>query len=317
MASLLLVDGDARSRGTIAFGFAREGWAVVTAIDEEEALRLLEAMDFAALVVVDGPRVVACVEALRASARAEGLPLVVLTDDGVQRRVLDAGADECLLRPVFLRDLVTVVRLAERRGALDELDGDLADFGLYFLVRALHASGRSMILRVERTSHQGELVFRDGELVRVRLGRLAGLGAFLQILLWRLARFRLSYVVDKGERELFEATDKLLEDGRRFAAEFESSAGHVGGTHSIYRAERRQLEGMRGEMPESIYLLAQRYDGCRLLIDVIEESPYRPADTVLLTMRLAELGVIVRCPDQHASRAMLDVDARDWLLKKR
>ena len=41
-------------------------------------------------------------------------------------------------------------------------------------------------------------------------------------------------------------------------------------------------------------VLVKQYDGRKPLIDIVEDSPFKPFDTIKITYRLAQLGAIVR-----------------------
>src|SRR5206468_1196702 len=51
------------------------------------------------------------------------------------------------------------------------------------------------------------------------------------------------------------------------------------------------------------------------LIDIVEDSPFKPFDTIKITFRLAELGAIVRQPSpRDVSPLTAQLAVRDWLL---
>jgi hypothetical protein len=61
-------------------------------------------------------------------------------------------------------------------------------------------------------------------------------------------------------------------------------------------------------------VLVKQYDGRKPLIDIVEDSPFKPFDTIKITFRLAELGAIVRRETRQATPLTERLAVRDWLL---
>ncbi|MCP2243655.1 response regulator transcription factor [Lentzea aerocolonigenes] len=109
---LLVVDDDPDVRDSLRRSLEFEGYDVTTAADGAEALRLVHHADLAILdlmmPVLDGSE--AC---RRLRAAGERLPVLMLTArDALGDRVtgLDAGADDYLVKPFALEELLARVR---------------------------------------------------------------------------------------------------------------------------------------------------------------------------------------------------------------
>jgi two-component system response regulator MprA len=109
---LLVVDDDPDVRDSLRRSLEFEGYEVTTAADGAEALRLLTGVDLAILDLmmpnVDGSE--AC---RRLRAAGERLPVLMLTArDALGDKVtgLDAGADDYLVKPFALEELLARVR---------------------------------------------------------------------------------------------------------------------------------------------------------------------------------------------------------------
>src|SRR5262249_13507553 len=103
-----------------------------------------------------------------------------------------AGADEAVRHPAYLRDVVTIGRLLRGlpSGHRHHLVGNLLDVtGVFTLVRALSALGRSATLTLVRGLRRGEVRFYHGEVTSAHLGMIHGQAALHQLLLWTDARF--------------------------------------------------------------------------------------------------------------------------------
>lgn len=131
-ARLLVVDDEADLRRALERALVLHGYGVGTAADGNEALRQLaaEAPDVLVLDVampgVDGLEV-----CRRLRTAGDRTPVLMLTArDGVEDRVagLDAGADDYLVKPFALEELLARVRALLRRAGPEEA-GTVLRFG--------------------------------------------------------------------------------------------------------------------------------------------------------------------------------------------
>ena len=121
MSRVLVVDDDMQIRRAVREALAREGIEVETAADGEEALRRLgeeEEEDFSLIVTdlsmpnLDG------LELVREVRRRSAVPILVLTVRSEERekvRLLDAGADDYVVKPFGVAELLARVRALLRR----------------------------------------------------------------------------------------------------------------------------------------------------------------------------------------------------------
>jgi two-component system response regulator MprA len=118
-ARLLVVDDEPALRETLVRAFAVEGYEVETAADGEEAVAAVEELR-PDLVVLDVlmPRVDGITACRRLRALGDRTPVLMLTArDAVGDRVagLDAGADDYVVKPFALDELLARVRALLRR----------------------------------------------------------------------------------------------------------------------------------------------------------------------------------------------------------
>ena len=96
--------------------------------------------------------------------------------------------------------------------------------------------------------------------------------------------------------------------------EFEQLAARVGGAQAVYAHEPRRAAEARAQIPAEVMVLVKQYDGRKPLIDIVEDSPFKPFDTIKITYRLAELGAIVRRETRESTPLTERLAVRDWLL---
>jgi CheY-like chemotaxis protein len=316
--SLVVLDAAGKSGAALTFGFERAGYKVYATRDPEDALAMAKTRVPQLMVVaVDGPDALSFVGRLREDAPTRELPVVAIGEPGRREEALRAGTDEFVQRPAFIRDILTLSRLAvavRQDGDDGGVVGLLEDYGLYFLVRALAVAGRSCVLELERGRRIGEVQVAKGAVVGAKVGRMSGMAAFHHLLLWGEASLSLRFESPTAERRIAANVDELLEAGRAFAKEFETVSARVGGAQAVYAHEPRRAAEARAQIPAEVMVLVKQYDGRKPLIDIVEDSPFKPFDTIKITYRLAQLGAIAKCETRESAPLTERLAVRDWLL---
>jgi two-component system, OmpR family, response regulator MprA len=126
--TILVVDDEPAVRQALARAFALERYRVSLASDGPEALELIEANPFDAIVLdVSMPQMSGIELCRRLREAGDRTPTLMLTArDAIDDRVagLDSGADDYLVKPFALRELMARVRALLRRQAPDGVGGE-------------------------------------------------------------------------------------------------------------------------------------------------------------------------------------------------
>lgn len=158
--TIMIVEDDESLRTLMEYNFEKEGFATVTARDGEEALMKLEEAK-PDLVVLDWmlPNVsgIEVCRRLRAKPETQGLPVIMLTaraEESDKIRGLDTGADDYVVKPFSMEELVARIRAVLRR-LRPSLVSDIVTAGDIEIDRTAHR-----VRRNDEEVHLGPTEFR-------------------------------------------------------------------------------------------------------------------------------------------------------------
>ena len=304
--SFLLIDADSHGLEALTYGFEREGLKVTRSSELARAAQLAATGSPAGAVVAlqtlteDALRVIAELRRTRPE-----LPILALGPGTVQGAATLAGATDFLRGPSFLRDVVSVARLgllavrksAEPRGRTraDEVPLRLSEYrGVFYLLRALSACGRSAILGMARGNRRAELRVYQGGLVAANVGALQSLPALHHALLWEEAALTIKLQPIPKHTMMTLTPQEVLDESERFLRDFAHGVRDLGAADTLYvvaaAAKQMQLPGMQRT---EIAPLLRLFDGKRVLADVVSESPFRIFDTIRMIRRLRDAGALL------------------------
>ena len=305
---------DARAARQLLLGFAREG---VTAELGEARMTPADT----ALVVVGGSDARALDVLRRARQRIDDAQLVaplVFTGTGVGRADAEAaGADEILLTPAYLRDVVTIGRILKGLPATNRahIVGNLAETtGVYTLVRAFAALGRSAVLTLIRGLRRGEVRFYKGEVTSAQVGVIHGQAALHQLLLWTEARFEYHHEDVVRRQQIPLTHEELFADAERFLEGVRDSSGQLSPS-MVLEQDVARINSLAKQVPTEVHGVLRMFDGHRVLADVLEDSPYRVFETLRVTQRAVDVGLLrIRDGNRPKAtwRAVLAIE--EWLV---
>jgi hypothetical protein len=298
LSKVIVLDPDARAGRQVQLGFGREGIAAEAPELPRDPAELTLLADGVGLVIVGGAELRA-LELLRyARQRLDDAGVdapILFVGRGVRRTDAEAaGADEVLLPPTYLRDVVTIGRLlygqpARRR---HHLVGTLAETtGVLTLVRALAALGRSAVLTLIRGLRRGEVRFYHGEVTSAQVGFINGQAALHQLLLWTDARFDFHHEDIVRRHQIPLDRDELFADAERFLTGVRESSGRLSPS-MVLEPDQARLAPLGKQIPAEVYGLLRMFDGHRVLADVLEDSPYRLFETLRVAQLAVEAGLL-------------------------
>ncbi len=312
--SVLVVEPDERARTLLSAALARAGFETVGVANAEEAQRALSGDRPLPVMVVSevglaGADGFALCSQLRAELRTAHLPILLLarSSEPYHRDLAThAGADDYLVKPVFVNDVVSLVRLKSSPRALDgSFMADTTQLPIPELIRALLAGVRSG--RVDFGAGKARVVFRQGRIVDASFGTISGEDALLRLLLLSEGTYQVA-LGPSLERAAFsmglrEFCTRVFPRALRWR---ELVAKSVPLT-ALLALDFARLKERLSELPDGLNPVLRLFDGFRRVLDVILESPLEEVVTLEVITRLYALGVIAPLPardeEERSTRA--------------
>ncbi|HEY5935512.1 MAG TPA: DUF4388 domain-containing protein [Kofleriaceae bacterium] len=322
LSKVIVFDPDIRASRQVQLGFEREGipTQVVTPIPID-ATKMTLPDDDAGLVVVGGTdgRALDLLRRARKIVDDANIDVPILfAGRGIRRTDAEtAGADEVVLQPAYLRDVVTVGRLLRGQGrGREQISGSLAETtGVYTLVRALATIGRSAVLTLIRGLRRGEVRFFHGEVTSAQVGLIHGQAALHQLMLWTDARFEFHHEDVVRRHQIPLAHEELFADAERFLAGIRDSSGRLSPS-MILEQDVARIHSLGKQVPTEVHGVLRMFDGHRVLADVLEDSPYRVFETLRVAQRALDAGLLRIAASPRGKkatwRAVLAIE--EWLV---
>lgn len=328
---LLVVDGDPQSLRVLEVSLKKAGFQVIPAGNAQEAIAALESnpdlvISDTGATDLDGFEL--C-RRVRQRADAAATPFIFLSgrksvDEKI--RALELGVDDYLGKPVYIKELVSRVRmllaralrerLEARRDSRGSVSGQLADIGAVDLVRTIEENGRAGIIHLaHRDGRPGSIYFRDGKVIDAEAGRLSGAEALYRMFAWTEGTFEVDWkpIRRRDVIELPAAT--LMLEGMRRLEEWTRLLEALPPITTVFEVDYHLLAARLAELPDEVNGLLRLFDGRRPLYQVIEDCDFPDLEALSVASKLHADGLIREAPGDAVPGGSEAAPARleNWL----
>ncbi len=296
--SVLLVEPDESARSILQVALSRDGFEVIAVRTAEEALHSLWSGALPAALVseaflpeLDG---FALCSQLRADEATALLPVILMSRDGEAH--LDAagtqGADDLLPKPIFARDVVSLVRLKTFPVALDgTTHGHTDSLSLAHLLRALLAGVRSG--RIELPRSRARLAFRQGRVIDAAYGDFTGSEALVRMLLLAEGEYLVSFGASLARATMSYGLRELLGGAMPRLARWQSLVERSVPMGARLAVDFAQLANALASLPDGVNEVVRLFDGRRTVRDVLLETGLGEVLALEVVTRLYAQGIVV------------------------
>lgn len=232
---ILLVDSDSENLRLYEISFRRAGLVTTTATDGADALKKLELfqpdliVSEVTLPQMDGYEF--CAE-VKNDPRYRNIPFLFLTKEkSIENKVmgLELGADDYLVKPIFIKELITRVKmLIDRRdkegmqvSGGKSLSGSLGEMEIVDLIQIMDMGVKSGTIQLTfEEEGEGKIYFRKGKISHVQYDRYTDMKAFSRILNRSRGEFNINFHEPEVEDTIELNTHEFVMEGMRWIDEW-------------------------------------------------------------------------------------------------
>jgi CheY-like chemotaxis protein len=327
--SLLLVDGDPRSLRVLEVSLRKAGFNVTTAVNGRDALDKIGLappdliISETALEEVDGFEF--CKQMKQNPTWAD-IPFVFLTaSTEIEHKIrgLELGVDDYLTKPIYIKEIVTRVRILlqkrqrakieEKRADKTRFAGRLSDMAVVDLIQTIEVSRKSGLIQFEGDQgKQAAIFFREGKVIDAETGPLTAEDAVYRLLTWNDGNFEVVFRTVRRRDVITMSTQGLLMEGMRRLDEWGRLQEQLPPLDSRFEVDAKELSGRLGEIPDEHNAILKLFDGRRNLLEVIDASDYGDLECLEVVAKLYFEGLLAEVPGTHT-----EPPAADWAPSQR
>jgi CheY-like chemotaxis protein len=302
--NLLLVDDNVKSRRVLEVSLRNAGYAVTTASDGAEALEKLSVLEPVLIISDTGmPNLdgLALCASVRANPRSADTPFIFLTDDAsVATKVkgLELGADDFLVRPIYLTEVVGRVRMLLQRQERVELEagqrrffGQLEELSVVDLLQTFEQGGKSAAV-VIHGPQTGRIWFADGAVVDAEAGQSRADQAIYRLLTWQKGRFEVDFTTVDRIRHVHASVSQLLMEGMGRVDEWGRMREQLPALETVFEVDYGELAERLDDLPAEVNDLLRLFDGRRSALEVVDDSGLEDLAALAAISRLYFEGIL-------------------------
>ena len=285
---ILLVDSEVENLRLYEISFRRAGFIPTVATDGADALKKIELFQPDLIIAevnlpnMDGYEF--CAE-VKNDPRFRSIPFLFLTKEkSIENKVmgLELGADDYLVKPIFIKELITRAKmLVDRRdregvrvsGVQKSLSGVLGEMEIVDLIQIMEMGVKSGIINlVFEGGEEGKIYFRRGKIIKIQFLGFEGVKAFFRILNRSRGSFNVDFVEPEVEDNLEMTTHEMVMEGMRWIDEWRGISEGMPQLDSVLAVSSDMILGSDPdeEVLEGASNLLGEFDGKRTIWEVID-----------------------------------------------
>jgi CheY-like chemotaxis protein len=341
--AILIVEEDESIRRILDLSLRHAGFAVGLASTPEEALKRLA--DGPDLVIAGASHPDGLALCRRIKQSGDQLPpaVVLISEPGLESKTrgLEAGADDFVVKPIYVQEVVARARaLLQRRererlelsahGApgtaataeateapgvrTDRFVSDISDVPLVDLLRAIATHQKSGVAVISADGGgRGEIFFRQGNVVDAEVGRLSGREAIYRLFCWSVGRLEVEWKSIRRKDTIEMRPQDLLMEALRRVDEWRRLLTGLPPLDTIFEVDYRMLAERLADIPDEVNRILRLFDGVRTFLQVIDDCGLPDLDAAASIGKLCQERIIhdIRLP--LGQDEAVGADMEGWL----
>lgn len=296
---LLLIDANEESAAVRELALRQAGYSVARAVDCDQAWHLFDE-SVPSLIVFDlasckAPEGFLAKLAAQRATSSLNLPCVFLCEHATCSELpeeLRPSVQECLVKPVYLRDLISRVNLtleSKRRalwskhdGGRSRYSGELSDLGVVDLLQTIDVCKKSGVVALKTPAGDGEIWFKNGALVDASFGKLQAEAAVYRMIRLDQGSFGVQFKSVRRAKAMSSSTQQVLLEGLSRLDKWHRFCEQLPSLDEALIADPSYLkrEGDSSSPNADVTALLRRFKNRKSIREVLQES--RRSDLELL-----------------------------------
>jgi tetratricopeptide (TPR) repeat protein len=267
--------------------------------------------------------------------------VVLISDPGLENKTrgLEAGADDFVIKPIYVQEVVSRARALLQRRERERLElsayapaastvegaeapapgsdhfiSDIGDVPLVDLLRAISAHQKSGVAVITAAGGaRGEIFFRQGNVVDAEVGRLSGRDAIYRLFCWSSGRLEIEWKSIRRKDTIEMRPHDLLMEALRRVDEWRRLLSGLPPLDTIFEVDYRVLAERLADIPDEVNRILRLFDGMRTFLQVIDDCGLSDLDAAAAIGKLCHERIVhdIRVP--AADDEMLGADLEGWL----
>jgi len=337
--AILIVEADESIRRILDLSLRHAGFAVGLASTSAEGLkRLADGPDLVIAGATDTDGLAFC---RRAKQSGDRLPpaVVLISEPGLESKTrgLEAGADDFVVKPIYVQEVVARARALLQRRERERLElsahatapveptehpalrtdhfvSDIADVPLVDLMRAVAAHGKSGVAVITADGGaRGEIFFRQGNVVDAEVGRLSGRDALYRLFCWTAGRLEVEWKSIRRKDTIEMRPQDLLMEALRRVDEWRRLLSGLPPLETIFEVDYRTLAERLADIPDEVNRILRLFDGVRTFLQVIDDCGLPDLDAAAAIGKLCQERIIHDIQIPLGDEESVGADMEGWL----
>ncbi|HZL18094.1 MAG TPA: DUF4388 domain-containing protein [Polyangia bacterium] len=339
--AILIVDSDETIRKILDLTLRQAGFSVGLAGNREEATQRLADGPDLVIAAASDPDTLAFCRLVKQTGDRLPPAVVLISDPGLENKTrgLEAGADDFIIKPIYVQEVVARARaLLQRRererlelsafapasaptdpgdapaSTSDRFVSDIGDVPLVDLLRAISTHQKSGVALITAASGaRGEIFFRQGNVVDAEVGRLSGRDAIYRLFCWSSGRLEIEWKSIRRKDTIEMRPHDLLMEALRRVDEWRRLLADLPPLDTIFEVDYRVLAERLADIPDEVNRILRLFDGLRTFLQVIDDCGLSDLDAAAAIGKLYQERIVhdIRVP--AADDELLGADLEGWL----
>ena len=310
-AKILVVESNNRDRGLLEVSLKKERLSVASLSSPEEALSIIDV--FAPDLIISNTRFPGKMNGfefcriVKSNPAFKYTPFIFLTPDkslNSKIKGLELGADDYLVKPIYLRELIARVKLLLAKKEKEDLElldskkmfhGSLEDMSLVDLIQTMELGRKTGIIYLYKGGMIGKIYFSEGKVINAILGDVVGEEAIYRMFLWSEGTFKIEFRDVSGIEETINSTTQaIIMEGMRRLDEIERYNEQLPPLTTRLTVDNEAiLESKIEKFPPEVEEIMLLCDGERSIEEVLHETKVEQLKAVEVISTLYFEGFLI------------------------